>query len=69
MVISTVTDTVIRVFHARITFPQWRIVENFETIEPPTTKEAWKKAKVRNKYFVRETENLPLAREPRNREK
>jgi hypothetical protein len=31
-------------------------LKNLETIEPPTTKEAWKKAKVRNKYFVRETE-------------
>jgi hypothetical protein len=44
-------------------------LKNLETIEPPTTKEAWKKAKVRNKYFVRETETLPLAREHRKREK
>jgi len=44
-------------------------LKNFETIEPPTTKEALKKAKVGNKYFFPDTETLPLAREHRNREK
>jgi len=44
-------------------------LKNFETIEPPTIKEAWRKAKVRNKYFVRELETLPPAREHPNREK
>jgi hypothetical protein len=44
-------------------------LKNFETIEPPTIKEAWKKAKVRNIYFGRWIETLPLAREHPNREK
>jgi hypothetical protein len=44
-------------------------LKNFETIEPPTTKEALKTEKVRNKYFGRGTKTLPLAREHRNREK
>jgi len=36
-------------------------LKNFETIEPPTIKEALKTEKVRNKYFGRGTETLPLA--------
>jgi hypothetical protein len=42
---------------------------NFETIEPPATKEALKTEKVRNKYFGGGIEALPLAREHPNREK
>jgi hypothetical protein len=44
-------------------------LKNFETIEPPTIKEAWKKEKVRNIYFGPWIEALPLVREHPDKEK
>ncbi len=55
---ARVTDKVICVFHAPVTFSRWRRgLKPFESMEPSTSKEASKTEKVRKNLAPRPTRN------------